>query len=152
MDVSWTIKKAERWRIDVFYLWCWRRPSIRVFSNESTLCMRWPKDWSFSFSIIPSKEWLQKLYLTFFIYIYIFFFFLTHFSFRYLKPLNTWHFLSGFPGGASGKELACQCRRCKGCRIDPWAGKIPGRRAWQPAPVFLPGESHGQRSLEGYGP
>ena len=30
-------------------------PSIRVFSNESTLCMRWPKYWSFSFSIIPSK-------------------------------------------------------------------------------------------------
>ena len=31
-------------------------PSIRVFSNESTLCLRWPKCWSFSFSIIPSKE------------------------------------------------------------------------------------------------
>ena len=31
-------------------------PSIRVFSNESTLCIRWPKYWSFSFSIIPSKE------------------------------------------------------------------------------------------------
>jgi len=31
-------------------------PSIRVFSNESTLCMRWPKYWSFSFSIIPSKQ------------------------------------------------------------------------------------------------
>ena len=31
-------------------------PSIRVFSNESTLCMRWPKYWSFSFSICPSKE------------------------------------------------------------------------------------------------
>ena len=31
-------------------------PSIRVFSNESTLCMRWPKYWSFIFSIIPSKE------------------------------------------------------------------------------------------------
>ena len=31
-------------------------PSIRVFSNESTLCMRWPKSWSFSFSIIPFKE------------------------------------------------------------------------------------------------
>ena len=30
-------------------------PSIRVFSNDSTLCMRWPKYWSFSFSIIPSK-------------------------------------------------------------------------------------------------
>ena len=33
-------------------------PSIRVFSNESTLCMRWPKYWNFSFSIIPSKEYL----------------------------------------------------------------------------------------------
>jgi len=32
-------------------------PSIRVFSNESTLCMSWPKYWSFSFSIIPSKEY-----------------------------------------------------------------------------------------------
>ena len=32
-------------------------PSIRVFSNESVLCMRWPKYWSFSFSIIPSKEY-----------------------------------------------------------------------------------------------
>ena len=31
-------------------------PSIRLFFNESTLCMRWPKYWSFSFSIIPSKE------------------------------------------------------------------------------------------------
>ena len=31
-------------------------PSFRVFSNESTLCMRWPKYWSFSFSVIPSKE------------------------------------------------------------------------------------------------
>ena len=36
-------------------------PSIRVFSNESTLCMRWPKYWSFSFSIIPSKEPLSHL-------------------------------------------------------------------------------------------
>ena len=34
--------------------------------------------------------------------------------------------------------------------FDPWVGKIPWRRAWQPAPVFLPGESHGQRSLAGY--
>ena len=34
--------------------------------------------------------------------------------------------------------------------FDPWVGKIPWRRAWQPTPVFLPGESHGQRSLAGY--
>ena len=35
-------------------------PSIRVFSNESTLCMRWPKYWSFSFSIIPSRMMHQN--------------------------------------------------------------------------------------------
>ena len=36
--------------------------------------------------------------------------------------------------------------------FDPWVGKIPWRRAWQPTPVFLPGETHGQRSLVGYSP
>ena len=34
----------------------------------------------------------------------------------------------------------------------PWVGKVPWTRKWQPTPVFLPGESHGQRSLVGYGP
>ena len=56
------------------------------------------------------------------------------------------------PGGTSGKEPACQCRRCKRCSFDPWVGKIPCRRAWQPTPAFLPGKSHGQRSLAGYSP
>ena len=37
-------------------------------------------------------------------------------------------------------------------RLDTWVGKIPWRRKGQPTPVFLPGESHGQRSLVGYGP
>ena len=35
-------------------------------------------------------------------------------------------------------------------RFDPWVGKVPWRRKWQPTPVFLPGESHGQRSLAVY--
>ena len=52
----------------------------------------------------------------------------------------------GFPGGTSDKEFACRCRRRKRRRFDPWVGKIPRRRAWQPTPVFLPGESHRQRS------
>ena len=47
--------------------------------------------------------------------------------------------LWGFPGGISGKEPSCQCTRLKRCRLDPWVGKIPWRRAWQPTPVFLPG-------------
>ena len=49
----------------------------------------------------------------------------------------------GFPGGASGKEPACQCRRCKGCGFDPWVGKIPWRGKLLPTPVFWPGEFHG---------
>ena len=44
------------------------------------------------------------------------------------------------------------CRRHKTWRFDPWVNKIPWRRAWQPIPVSLPGESHGQRSLIGYSP
>ena len=58
----------------------------------------------------------------------------------------------GFPGGASGKEPACQCRRCTRLRFDPWVGKIPWERAWQPTLVFLRGESQGQRGLAGYSP
>ena len=59
---------------------------------------------------------------------------------------------SGFPAGTSGKEAACQCRRLKRCRFDPWVGKIPWKHEWQPTPVFLSGESHRQRSLVGYSP
>ena len=43
-----------------------------------------------------------------------------------------------------------QCRNCRRCRFDPWVGKIPRKRARQPTPVFLLGESHGQRSLVSY--
>ena len=57
----------------------------------------------------------------------------------------------GFPGGASGKESACQCKRPKRQGFSPWVGKIPWRMAQQPTSRFLPGESHGQRSLMGYG-
>ena len=56
----------------------------------------------------------------------------------------------GFLGGASGKEPACQFRRHKRHGFDPWVGKIPWRQPWPPTPVFLSGESNGQRSLAGY--
>ena len=52
-----------------------------------------------------------------------------------------------FPGGANGKEPRYHCRRHKKCRFDPWVGKILWRRAWQHAPIFLPGGSYGQGSL-----
>ena len=48
------------------------------------------------------------------------------------------------------EEPACLRRRHKRRRFDPWVRKIPGRRAWQPTPVFSPGEFLGQRSLADY--
>ena len=54
-----------------------------------------------------------------------------------------------FPGGSDGKSICLQCGRPG---FDPWVGKIPWRRKWQPTPVLLPGKSHGQRSLAGCSP
>ena len=56
------------------------------------------------------------------------------------------------PRWLSGKVSTCQCKRYKRCGFDPWVGKIPWNRKWQPTPVFLPVKFHGQRSLRGYSP
>ena len=50
------------------------------------------------------------------------------------------------------KNLPDNARDIRDAGFHPRVGKIPWRRKWQPTPVFLPGESHGQRSLEGYSP
>ena len=89
---SWTIKKAERQRIDTFELWCWKR-LLRV-------------------------PWIAR-------------------------RSNRW---------LSGKDSACQCRSHRRRGFNPWVKKIPWRRKWQPTLIFLPGRSHGQRSLAGYSP
>ena len=60
--------------------------------------------------------------------------------------------LSSSSSGASGKEPTCQFRRHERRGFHPSVGKIPWRKARQPTPVFLPGESHGQGSLVGYSP
>ena len=72
---------------------------------------------------------------------------------------DTWHCVSSpiaFWVGASQvaqyKESGCQCRRRWRHGFNSWVGKIPWRDKWQPTPVFLPGESPGQRSLVGYSP
>ena len=84
-------------------------PSIRVFSNESVLRIRQPKDWSFSFSIVLPRASLVT---------------------------------------QSVKNLpAVQETQV---RFLGW--EDPRRRKWQPTPVFLPGESHGQKILAGYSP
>ena len=83
----------------------------------------------------------------------------------YLLQLSFWFFpktffmmaLPGFfklfcPGGTMGKESAYQSKRHKRCGFDPWVGKIPGSRKWQPTPVFLPRKFYRQGSLRGYSP
>ena len=69
-----------------------------------------------------------------------------------LTNLEKSMFLGGFLNGASGKESAYQYKRCERHGLNPWVGMVLWRRAWQPTPVFLPGESHGQRRLEVDGP
>ena len=57
------------------------------------------------------------------------------------------HILSpSFPCGAAVKNPTANAGDMR-CGLDPWVRKIPWRRAWQPTPLLLPGESYGQRSL-----
>ena len=60
--------------------------------------------------------------------------------------------IMGLSGWHSGKESTCKYKKHRRCGLNPWIRKIPWRRKWQPTPVFLPGKSHGQRSLVGYSP
>ena len=66
--------------------------------------------------------------------------FLSRFS---VSPLPTWF---------ARWRIYMLCRRPRRCRFDPWVRKMPWRRKWQSTPVFLPGKSHGQRSLAVYSP
>ena len=57
--------------------------------------------------------------------------------------------MSGKHGGSDGKGAICDAGNLGSI---PGSGRSPGESKWQPTPVFLPGESHGQRSLVGYSP
>ena len=58
-----------------------------------------------------------------------------------------------FPGGTVVENLPANAGDSRdACGFDPWVGKIPWRRKWRPTPVFLPEESHGQKSLAVYSP
>ena len=74
----------------------------------------------------------------------------------HLKPCGAFkslrHLFYGFPVGSAVRDPPTMQDACRRCGFDPWVGKIPWRRKWQPTPVFLPGKSHEQRSLAGYSP
>ena len=58
----------------------------------------------------------------------------------------------GFPGGSMVKSTLANAGDAKRREFQPWVGKIPWRRKWQPTPVFWLGKSHGERSQVGYSP
>ena len=103
--------------------------SIRVFSNESALPIRWPKYWSFSFSISPSNQYSG----------------LISSRMDWLDLLAVQGTLKSLFQNHSSKASVLQCSAFFIVHLSypHW------RRKWQPTPVFLPGESHGQRSLVG---
>ena len=137
-------------------------PSIRVFSNESVLHIRWPKYWSFRFNISPSNEhsglislrmyWLDLLAAQ-----------------GTLKGLHQHHsskaailLCSAFflvqhshPYMTTGKTIALNRWTCVGkvmSLLFNMLSRLVRRRQWQPTPVLLPGKSHEQRSLVGCSP
>ena len=65
------------------------------------------------------------------------------------NELDWFSLFKGLPWWFRLLRICLQCRRPS---FNPWVGKIPWRREWQPTPVFLPRELHGQRSLAGYSP
>ena len=138
-------------------------PSIRVFSNESTLRMRWPKYWSFSFSVIPSEEipglisyrmdWLDLLAVQ-----------------GTLKSLLQHHsskasilHCSAFftvqlshPYMATGKTIALTiwifASKVMSLLFNMLSRLVIQRRRWHLTPILLPGKFHGWRSLVGCSP
>ena len=64
-----------------------------------------------------------------------------------MMVLQWFKYIPGLPWWLRQFKICPQCRKPW---FNPWVGKIPWRRKWQPTPVFLPGKSHGQKSLVGY--
>ena len=190
---SWTMKKAECWRIDAFELWCWRRflrvpwmqeiKPVNPKGNQSRIFIGstvveapilWPpnvKSWLIGKDPDAGKEWRKKEkgvakdeIVRYHHWLNGHGFEQTQRSRRSGEPgmlqsmgleraghnlATEQNVKSGLAWWLSDKESPCQCRRHW---LDPWVRKIPWRRKWQRTPVFLPGKSHGQRSLAGYSP
>ena len=130
--------------------------SIRVFSNESTLCMRWPKYWSFSFSNSPSNEhsglisfrmdWLDLLAVQGTLKSL-----LQHHSSKasILQRSAFFTVQLSHPYMTAGKTIALTRQTFVDKVMSLFfnmLSRLVRRRQWQPTPVLLPGKSHGWRS------
>ena len=117
---------------------------VRIFLG-SRIWVKWDNIATFCCFIIICPEQRKALYIYYFIYS-------SQNSFEKRKSQLIEKKYLGLPSGASGEERAYQRRRRDRRRFDPWVGKIPWRRKWQPTQVFLPGKPHGERRLLGYSP
>ena len=70
----------------------------------------------------------------------------TSFRGRYCNLRRDLSLFRPFPSGTVVKSPPAMQETCRKHRFDPWVGKIPWRRKWQPTPVFFPGKSHGQKA------
>ena len=109
-------------------------PSIRVFSNESTLHMRWPKYWNFSFNISPCNEYSG----------------LIPFRMDWLDLLAVQGTLQSLRQNHRSKASILQ--RSAFFRVQLSQPYMTTGRQWHPTPVLLPGKSQGRRSLVGCSP
>ena len=128
-------------------------PSIKIFSKELALCIRWPKYWSFSFSISPSNEHSGLI------------------SFRMdwfglfavqgtlknppipqLKSINSWAFSFLHSPALTSIHDPLTRQTFVGKVMSLLFNMLSRRRQWHPTPVPLPGKSHGWRSLVGCSP
>ena len=98
---------------------------IKVQDQFSIFCIAW---------CLTYVVFLLYLLISVYQYVYVFKYTCNH---------------NGLPSWLKRERIHLQCKRPG---FDPWVGKMPWRRAWQPTPVFLPGGFDGQRSLEGYSP
>ena len=116
-----------------YILWTWGRADVFPISCHTSSVLTPPLTFVFLFD---GKHYF-KIFLT---------------SVKERKIGCSMRYREGLPRWLSGKEFTCQCRRHRKLGFDPWVRKVAWRREWQPTPVFLPGKSHGQRSLVGYSP
>ena len=115
----------------LFFDWPWEKKSSNSIS---------PKKESLKFALHPREQYWGILLQLSGIYM------------PAVKPDYSPQVDTGLPGGASGKEAAAKAGDTRDAGSYPWVGKVSWRRSWQPTPVFLPGEAHGQRSPMGYSP